>query len=76
MLDFPHKKGRGGLFNRTVPENPTDKFNNTVKELRVMLNKLSRDNFDSISRKIIEKFKFTPSLLHELAVSPASYCRK
>lgn len=46
--------------------NEIDKFNFTVKQLRIMLNKLSRDNFDSISSSILQKYSFTPSLLHEL----------
>lgn len=43
-----------------------DKFNYTVRELRILLNKLSKDNFDNVSRKIINDFSFTPSLLNEL----------
>ena len=43
-----------------------DKFNYTVRELRILLNKLSRDNFDNVSRKICNDFSFTPSLLNEL----------
>jgi hypothetical protein len=31
-----------------------------------MLNKLSRDNFDVISRQILSNYSFTPSLLNEL----------
>ena len=31
-----------------------------------MLNKLSRDNFDSISKQILSNYSFTPSLLNEL----------
>ena len=43
-----------------------DKFNMTVKELRILLNKLSRKNYDTISKKILNDYSFTPSLLNEL----------
>lgn len=38
----------------------------TVKELRIMLNKLSKDNFDVITKQILNDYSFTPSLLNEL----------
>lgn len=44
----------------------SDKFNYTVRELRIMLNKLSVDNFDTVSKKILNDFSITPSLLNEL----------
>jgi hypothetical protein len=44
----------------------TDKFNYTVRELRILLNKLSKDNFESIAKKILHDYSFTPSLLNEL----------
>ena len=43
-----------------------DKFNYTVRELRILLNKLSKDNFDNVSRKIVNDFSVTPSILNEL----------
>ena len=43
-----------------------DKFNFTVRELRILLNKLSKDNFDIVSKKILHDHSFTPSLLTEL----------
>lgn len=43
-----------------------DKFNLTVKELRIMLNKLSKDNFETISKSILNDYSFTPSMLNEL----------
>ena len=43
-----------------------DKFNFTVRELRILLNKLSKDNFDIVSKKILQDHSFTPSLLTEL----------
>ncbi len=43
-----------------------DKFNNTVKILRTTLNKLSKDNFDLLSKNILNQYSFTPSLLNEL----------
>lgn len=63
LLDFPHKRRRN-LRLRELTE--TDKFNMTVKELRIMLNKLSKDNFDSISKQILNDYSFSPSLLNEL----------
>lgn len=43
----------------------SDKFNYTVRELRILLNKLSKDNFEIVSKKILQD-TFTPSLLNEL----------
>jgi hypothetical protein len=44
----------------------SDKFNYTVKQLRIQLNKLSKDNFDVIAKSIIQDQQFSPSLLNEL----------
>ena len=44
----------------------SDKFNMTVRDLRILLNKLSKDNFDSVSDKIVHDYNLTPSLLNEL----------
>ena len=46
--------------------NETDRFNQTVKELRIMLNKLSEDNFDTITKSILNDYNFSPTLLNEL----------
>jgi hypothetical protein len=62
LLDFPHKKRKKPLGINSTPE---DKFNLTVCNLRILLNKLSKDNFDSITNAIL-KITFTPSLLQEL----------
>lgn len=43
-----------------------DKYNATVRELRIMLNKLSKDNFESVSKHILNDYQFTPALLNEL----------
>lgn len=43
-----------------------DKFNYTVRELRILLNKLSNDNFEVVSKKILHDYSFSPSLLNEL----------
>lgn len=63
LLDFPHKKRRN-LRQSEMSE--TDKFNFTVRELRILLNKLSKDNFELVSKKILHDYSFTPSLLNEL----------
>jgi hypothetical protein len=63
LLDFPHKKRRN-MKKGEMSE--SDKFNYTVRELRIMLNKLSVDNFETVSKKILNDFAFTPSLLNEL----------
>lgn len=50
-LDFPHKK-RGSKFKgfrRNQPMSERDKFNKSVQEIRILLNKLSNSNFDVIS---------------------------
>lgn len=43
-----------------------DKFNHTVRELRILLNKLSKDNFDNVTKHILNDYTFTPALLNEL----------
>ena len=56
LLDFPHKKRRNPFKFRDHVENEADKFNKTVKELRIHLNKLSKDNFDLISHIMINEY--------------------
>ena len=63
-LNFPHKK-RGTNGFRKKPLTEKDKFNKTLGELRILLNKLSPNNFDTISGKLVG-FAYTPSLLYEL----------
>jgi hypothetical protein len=43
-----------------------DKFNYTVRELRILLNKLSKGNFETVTKKILNDFQYTPSILKEL----------
>ncbi len=43
-----------------------DKFNFTVRELRILLNKLSKDNFENVGKHILNDYLFTPALLNEL----------
>lgn len=64
LLDFPHKRRRNPLRHNDM--NESDKFNYTVRELRILLNKLSNDNFEVVSKKILNDYNFTPSLLNEL----------
>lgn len=66
-LDFPHKK-RGANMNgfRKKPLTEKDKFNKMVGEIRILLNKLSINNFETISNQLLSKFNYTPSLLYEL----------
>lgn len=66
-LDFPHKK-RGTNVNgfRKKPLTEKDKFNKMVGEIRILLNKLSNSNFDTISDQLLRNFTYTPSLLKEL----------
>jgi hypothetical protein len=66
-LDFPHKK-RGTNVNgfRKKPLTEKDKFNKQVGDIRILLNKLSINNFETISQKLLTNFQYTPSLLYEL----------
>ena len=64
LLDFPHKKKRNLKKGDAMTE--SDKFNYTVRELRIMLNKLSNDNFETVSKKILNDFNITSSVLNEL----------
>ena len=65
-LDFPSKK-RGtnvnGFRKKVLTEK--DKFNKMVQDIRILLNKLSKSNFDTISSKLLQ-FQYNPSLLIEL----------
>lgn len=63
LLDFPHKKKKNLRDGRMTD---SDKFNTTVRELRILLNKLSKDNFETVSRTILHEMNFSPSLLNEL----------
>jgi len=63
-LNFPHKK-RGTNGFRKKPLTEKDKFNKTLGEFRIMLNKLSLSNFDVITDKMLS-FQYTSSLLYEL----------
>ena len=67
MLDLPRKQ-RGTTFNgmRKKPLTEKDKFNKMVGEIRILLNKLSANNFETIKEKLINNFTYTPSLLYEL----------
>jgi len=53
-LDFPSKK-RGtnvnGFRKKVITEK--DKFNKQVQDIRILLNKLSKSNFDTISTKLL-----------------------
>lgn len=69
LLDFPHKRRRNQFRQQ---ETEADKFNRKVKEIRITLNKLSVNNFDKISQKILNDFNYTPSLLNELMVSASA----
>lgn len=63
-LNFPHKKRSTAGF-RKKPLTEKDKFNKTLGDIRILLNKLSLTNFDTISSKLLD-FQYNPSLLHEL----------
>ena len=65
VLDLP-KKDRGHTFSRKKPMTEKDKFNKMVGEIRILLNKLSGANFETIKEKLINNFTYTPSLLYEL----------
>ena len=70
-LDFPYKKrniirnpGEVGVFGNILTDE--DKFNKSVREIRILLNKLSQDNFEIVSKAILTHYNYTPSLLNEL----------
>jgi hypothetical protein len=63
-LNFPYKT-RGSQGFRKKPLTEKDKFNKTLGEIRILLNKISMANFDTISQKLIS-IQYNPSLLYEL----------
>jgi hypothetical protein len=67
VLDFPHKK-KGTNVNgfRKKPLTEEDRFNKMVGEIRILLNKLSASNFETIERQLLNNFTYTPSLLYQL----------
>jgi hypothetical protein len=67
LLDFPHKKNAVNPFDfrNKKPESEIDKYNKTVKEMRVHMNKLSKDNYEVIEYAILD-YSLSPSLLNEL----------
>jgi hypothetical protein len=64
LLDFPHKRRKTDF--RKQPLSEVDKFNQSVGQIRIQLNKLTQSNFDSITSQLLTKFEYTPSLLNEL----------
>ncbi len=64
LLDFPHKKRKAQF--RQAPLSEIDKFNKSVGQIRILLNKLSEGNFDTIEQKLLKDFEYSPSLLNEL----------
>ncbi len=55
LLEFPHKQKRH-IRVKTTTEEESDKFNATVRELRVLLNKLSTLNFDNVTKHILNDY--------------------
>jgi hypothetical protein len=49
LLDFPHKKRRPKYAQMGDDMTEEDKFNVTIKDIRIALNKLSLSNYESIS---------------------------
>ena len=64
-LDFPSKK-KVSTRQRKNPQTEKDKFNKFVGDIRILLNKLSTNNFDTISQRLLNNFQYTPSLLYQL----------
>lgn len=46
ILDFPHKKRRTEF--RKMPLSDIDKFNQSVGQIRILLNKLTASNYEAI----------------------------
>jgi hypothetical protein len=51
---------------RRQPLTEKDRFNKMVGEIRILLNKLSASNFETISNQLLSNFQYTPSLLYQL----------
>jgi hypothetical protein len=53
LLDFPHKK-RGKKYGFRLEETDADRFNKTVKEMRILLNKISTSNYHKVRECLIQ----------------------
>ena len=69
LLVLPHKKRQVKLNQATLYGAEKDahtKFTTQVGRLRILLNKISKDNFDKVQHQLMNGFDFNPSLLIEL----------
>ena len=64
-IDIPLIKSKEWVSTRPKK---CDYFEEQIKELRIQLNKLARNNFHRIAEKIVINFKYTPRLMDNLAV--------
>mmetsp|Transcript_5791 Transcript_5791/g.7814 ORF Transcript_5791/g.7814 Transcript_5791/m.7814 type:complete len:116 (+) Transcript_5791:856-1203(+) len=69
LLVLPHKKrqfkmGAASLFG--AEKEAHNKFTTQVGKLRILLNKISKENFDKVQHQLMNDFDYNPSLLQEL----------
>ena len=43
-----------------------NKFTNQVGKIRILLNKISKENFEKVQQQLMNNFDYNPSLLQEL----------
>lgn len=65
-IDMPLKSNVNIDFSPYNNE-PKSEFAETIRNLRILLNKLAKDNFARISDTILNNFDYTPEILKELA---------
>jgi translation initiation factor 4G len=65
-IDMSLKSNVGMKFTPYEKE-PRDETSETVRNLRILLNKLSKDNFARISDTILNNFQFTKEILQQFA---------
>lgn len=69
LLVLPHKKRQVKLDVSVLhgaEKEAHNRFTHNVSRLRLLLNKISNENFDKVQEQLMKDFDYNPSLLQEL----------